>query len=81
MGESVNRERRKAIEELVSQLETIKDAIETLQQEEQDYYDNMPEAIQAGDKGNAASEAATALELAADQVGDVIDQLNEAKGE
>ena len=81
MGESVNRERRKAIEELVSQLETIKDAIETLQQEEQDYYDNMPEAIQAGDKGNAASEAANALEMAADQVGDVIDQLNEAKGE
>lgn len=33
-----------------------------IQDDEQDYFDNMPESLQGGDKGTAAEEAISALE-------------------
>lgn len=53
----MNKERRKRIEDLKSELETIRD-------EEQEYYDNMPENMQNGEKGDTAQSNVSSLEEA-----------------
>lgn len=65
----MNKERRKAIlkaldefSELVSKLEEIKTTLETARDEEQDYYDNMPESLQGSEKGEQAQSAIEQLD-------------------
>lgn len=50
----MNKVRRGQLQVIQSELETLKCKLEELQQEEQDYYDNMPEAFQFGEKGEKA---------------------------
>jgi uncharacterized coiled-coil DUF342 family protein len=64
----MNKDRRKAIVLAAVELakakeiiESVKDDLETLRDEEQEYYENMPEAFQYADKGYAAEEAITAF--------------------
>lgn len=51
MGCSMNKTRRKAIDDVVAKLQELRDEVESLRDEEQDYYDNMPESFQNGEKG------------------------------
>ena len=87
----MNKDRRKAIAAICEQLDrltalrdSIVEQIETIRDEEQDYYDNMPEGIQSGDKGDAASYAIDALDsavsgLQALDFDDVASYLNDAE--
>jgi hypothetical protein len=45
------------MEALQGKFSDLKSEFETLKDEEQEYYDNMPESLQSGDKGDAATEA------------------------
>ena len=47
--------------------------LETLRDDEQEYYDNMPESLQGGDKGQQAQEAT-------DNIDHAISSLEEADG-
>jgi hypothetical protein len=58
----MNAQRRKEIAKARGFLEEAKAIIETAASEERDYYDNMPESFQNGEKGEKASEAADKLE-------------------
>lgn len=65
----MNATRRKQIEALKEKLEILKgeasslaDELATLRDEEQEYYDNMPEGLQSGEKGEKAQTAIDALE-------------------
>jgi hypothetical protein len=69
----MNEERRKAIRAAVSALEEVKATLETLRDEEQDYYDNMPESFQSGEKGDKA-------QAAADKHGEMVDDLENVIG-
>lgn len=91
----MNKERRKQIADLISRLreltipdlealktemDEIHDGIDEVKEQEQEYFDNMPESLQGGDKGSVAEaaiqaleEAGEALETAAQAVQDVID--------
>ena len=69
----MNAARRKQLDEALTNLTTLCQDIETLvaeiddiKDQEQEYYDNMPEAIQNGDKGTTAEAAIDQLESAAD---------------
>ncbi len=75
----MNKDRRAAIAKLADELEGIRSQIEDLQNEEQEYYDNMPESFQSGDKGQAAEAAAEALSSAVDSVQDAISSLESAQ--
>ena len=89
----MNKDRRKAIAALVTDLEAIQgqaqdivDQIDTLVDEEQEYYDNMPESFQNGEKGSAAEAARDALQNAHDELESfdfdtIINYLNEAAGQ
>ena len=70
--------RRKEIEKITADLEAIKERIEALQEEEQDAFDNLPESIQYGERGDKMQSAIDNLEYAADNIQDSLDNLCEA---
>lgn len=74
----MNKDRRKHIAEIVANLETVKETlsglasdIETIREEEQEYFDNMPESFQMGEKGQAAEAAIDALDSAHSDLEDI----------
>lgn len=68
----MNKQRRKKIEALVERLADIWTELEELKDEEQDYFDNMPESFQGSDKGEAAEQVVSQLD-------DAINSACEAK--
>lgn len=62
----------KALAEDVSELAGIVDDIKS---DEQDYFDNMPEGLQSGEKGEAAEEAITHLSDAQSVLESLCDDL------
>lgn len=71
----MNNIRRKQIGVIIAKLEEITADIEALQEEEQDYYDNMPEAFQCGEKGDKANEAIDNFAEAVSSLEEVISNL------
>ena len=71
----MNKQQRKQIEAINAALCDLRSQIETLQSDEQDKYDNMPEH-QGGDKGSSRGFAARST--AADAITEVIDALERA---
>lgn len=81
----MNKARRKTISELRERLDALKTAadeleseIETIRDEEQEYFDNMPESLQGGDKGQAAEEAVSHLDTALEAIQEVVSQAEAA---
>lgn len=74
----MNKKRRKAIAAIVEQLEQASCMIDKISSEEDEYFENMPDSIQAGEKGEAAQAAIECLGAAMDSITDAIEQLNEA---
>ena len=84
----MNNERRKAIAALAdrtqnllgrvadlhTEAEDIASDIESVMEEEQDYFDNMAESLQGGEKGCAAEDAVSALESAKDAIAAVLSE-------
>jgi polyhydroxyalkanoate synthesis regulator phasin len=75
----MNKARRAAISSIRDQLDDLKSQVEEIQGEEQDYFDNMPENMQDGERGNAASEAASELECAVSALEEAIGNLENAE--
>lgn len=68
----MNADRRKTIAKAAALMSEAKSMLETVRDEEQEYYDNMPEGLQNGDKGCAAEEAISLIE-------DIINSLDDAE--
>ena len=66
----MNKQQRKQIESLVSQLETIKD-------DEECKYDNLPESFQYGERGEQMQEGIEHLDSAISSCDDVLNELQE----
>lgn len=87
----MNKDRRKSIDEAIgllqeaeAKVDEAKSLIETARDEEQEYFDNMPESLQGGDKGQAAEAAVSALEEALSPLedldfADIVGNLETAK--
>jgi ABC-type transporter Mla subunit MlaD len=60
---------------LVERLESVADDIESARDDEQEYFDNMPEGLQGGDKGQNAEQAISVLDAAADELRQFIGNL------
>ena len=74
----MNTERRKAIEKITSLLKTASSSISSLIDDETEAFENLPEGLQSGDKGDAMQEAIQNLESAASAVEEAISNLEEA---
>lgn len=71
----MNKERRAEITKAVSLMQDALGIIETVAGEEREYYDNMPEAMQGGEKGEKADEDAGNLEQAQSNLEEDISNL------
>lgn len=76
----MNAARRKKLEALnerlqalVGQATDLRDELQELCDEEQDYYDAMPESLQDGDKGTKAEAAIASMEEVLDAVSEFAD--------
>jgi len=80
----MNNTRRKEIDRLMERVQSplndlsdIKDSISTVQDEEQDYLDNMPESMRDGEKAQKAQEAIDSLYEAQNTIEDAETYLND----
>lgn len=74
----MNNTRRKQIQGIIDKLEELKSDIEILKDEEQEAFDNLPEGIQASERGEAMETAAYNLDEAYESLDSVIDSLTES---
>ena len=83
----MNKERRKQLadaRDLIDKAEGLlseaKEMLEWAKADEQEYYDNMPESLQGGDKGQAAEAAVSALDDAVNELDSAIEACQNAAG-
>jgi len=74
----MNNSRRKAIRKLIEDLQPLALEAETIQEEEQEYIDSMPENLQQSERAYTAEEAVSNLEEAYDNLTDAITALEAA---
>lgn len=74
----MNNTRRKSFRELIEKTEGIKQEIEEIKTEEEEYYNNMPSSVQDGEKGDRAQTVIEYLDEAMTAAGDVIENLTSA---
>lgn len=74
----MNNSRRKELSSLHEQLDFIKAEVERIRDEEQEYFDNMPESFQYGEKGEKAEAAIENLDNALSSLEEVLDAIDEA---
>lgn len=74
----MNADRRKRLRQAAALLSEARELISAVQEEEQEAYDNMPESLQAGDKGTKMSETADALDTLAQELENAESGLEEA---
>ena len=73
----MNKNRRKAIERITDKLMEIQTDVEEIRDEEQEAYDNLPESIQDGERGEEMEGYIELIEDALNSIEEAIDYLNE----
>lgn len=73
----MNRERRKALQAIVDQLETLQMQLEEIQTEEE-YRDNIPENFQSGERYERTEEICESLSDAVSSLEDATSSIEEA---
>lgn len=72
----MNKERRKALRQWNKKAEELKSALEDILWDEQNYYDNIPENLQFSERAEISEEAINQMEDAIDDLGDVIETID-----
>lgn len=75
----MNAARRKELERARVLIAEAGDIIRTAQEEEQEYYDNMPESMQGGDRGTKAEETASNLEEISGELDELLSRIEECE--
>lgn len=81
----MNNQRRKRIAAIIAPIEVLQafsladqiSELESVRDEEQDYFDNMPESLQGGEKGGNAEHAISQMEEALDLMQAIEDAMAE----
>lgn len=73
----MNKARRKMLQDIVDALDEQKSSIETVQEEEQDAYDNLPEGIQCSERGETMENNVSEMEGIASELEDLIERIRE----
>ncbi|HHF0811499.1 TPA: hypothetical protein ACPIDV_000484 [Pseudomonas aeruginosa] len=75
----MNNARRKQLAEIVDQMQELRARLDELQSEEQEAFDNMPESLQQGEKGQQSEAAAERIGNAGDSLDEAINAIEEAQ--
>jgi len=74
----MNNNRRKAIREVIDNINGQLEILQGLQEEEQEFFDNMPENLQGSERGEAAEMCADAIQDVISEVETQMETLNES---
>ena len=74
----MNNPRRKKLNTILEQLVEIHTALEEVKDEEQEYFDNIPENFQSSERYEKAENAVAALEDALSMFDDIADNIETA---
>lgn len=74
----MNAQRGKWINSVWDKLDELKSEIESIMEEEQEAYDNLPESIQDGERGEKMQEAIDNLSNSMDSIDEAISYLESA---
>ena len=74
----MNKQRRKTLSEITSKLEECISQLQDVIDAEQESYDNLPESLQDGDKGQAMSTAIDNMEATKGSIEDAMNSIEEA---
>ena len=74
---AMNKERRKRLEKVISQLEDLQVEVASIQEEEQEAFDNMTEGLQNSERGQGIQENADNLESVDIDFENLLDALRE----
>lgn len=77
----MNAQRRKQLERIIDKLDALNAEIESIRDDEQNAYDNMPESLQDSDRGERMTTIIDYIDDATSSLGDVIDYLESAVNE
>lgn len=75
----MNNERRKRLAALSQQLAELKDEIQSVLDEEEEAFNNLPEGLQSGERGDAMQTDIASLDAAISALEEAGDQLTEAQ--
>lgn len=73
----MNKQRRKWLEDVISKIEEAQSEIQSMAEEERESFDNMPEGLQEGERGQLISENADDLESVDSDFESLLDTLRE----
>lgn len=71
----MNKQRREKIRELRNEIQWCKDKLQIILDEEQDYFDNMPENLQGSMRGSDSEDAIDTMTECIDELDEVIKEL------
>lgn len=74
----MNKVRRELLRDAQERLESVKDFIEAILEDEQEAYDNMPENLQYSERGEKAEECISALEDAISNLEETLENIDTA---
>ncbi len=74
----MNKDRRKQLQDCIAKLDEVQNEVDCLKDDEQEYYDNMPEGLQQGEKGQKSEECCSALDEAVSDIQSAIENISEA---
>ena len=73
----MNKQRRKEIMEIITELENIKSKLESVKSDEEFAFENMPENLQVSMRGEESEEAIDYMDSAIGSLDEAIDNLND----
>ena len=73
----MNNTRRKQLQAIQEELRNLYERLNSLCDEEQEAFDNMPEPLQGSARGEKSQEAISTIESVRDQVSDAADEIDE----
>lgn len=73
----MNKQRRKELERIADLLSECMSGLESVKEEEQEAYDNLPESLQYSEKGEQMQEYADDIDYAISDLDQVISSINE----
>lgn len=71
----MNKQRRAEIKDIIETLESAKEDLEMVAEDERYSFDNLPEGLQCSERGEAMEENADNLEEASSNIDDIIELL------
>lgn len=74
----MNKPRRKALQTLLDRMAEIRDILEEIEGDEEDYRDNMPENLQGSERYEKANEACDSLYKAVSNLEEAIESIEAA---